>query len=213
MPSSERALRSANNALTLIAQETIRPFQDGKMNQMHVHALPWPSDALEALGEVNVRLRVTLSYFVEPNPARRGWRDRYQYASHGLRFDLKSSLETVEAFRKRINAKAREQGEKAMKTDSDSKNWVLGEQARFRGSLHSDIWTGPAAVLAQRGIVGISPVSGWWKEQKDRDRSARGARYALVLSIETDATDVDIWTPVAQEVGLPIEEVVDIPTT
>jgi hypothetical protein len=35
-----------------------------------------------------------------------------------------------------------------------------------------------------------------------------GARYALVISIETDAEDVDIWTPVAQAIGVPIEEIV-----
>jgi len=27
------------------------------------------------------------------------------------------------------------------------------------------------------------------------------------VSIETDAEDVDIWTPVAQEIGVPIEEI------
>jgi hypothetical protein len=31
-----------------------------------------------------------------------------------------------------------------------------------------------------------------------------GARYALVLAIETDAEDVDIWTPVAQQIGIPM---------
>jgi hypothetical protein len=50
-------------------------------------------------------------------------------------------------------------------------------------------------------------VSGWWKEQPKRDRSELGARYALVVSIETDAEGVDIWTPVAQQVGVPIEEI------
>jgi hypothetical protein len=57
-------------------------------------------------------------------------------------------------------------------------------------------------------VIGVYPVSGWWKELPKRDRSELGARYALVVSIETDAEDVDIWTPVAQQVGIPIEEVV-----
>lgn len=34
---------------------------------MHLHDLPWPSDLLESLGELETRLRVTLSYFVEPS--------------------------------------------------------------------------------------------------------------------------------------------------
>ena len=81
---------------------------------------------------------------------------------------------------------------------SDAAGWFLGEVARNKGSIHSDIWVGTAADLAERGWVGIYPVSGWWKDQPKRDRSVVGARYALVISIETDADDVDIWTPVAQ---------------
>lgn len=47
-------------------------------------------------------------------------------------------------------------------------------------------------------------MSGWWKERKDRDHSERGARYALVVSIETPGVDVDIWTPVAQQIGIEV---------
>ena len=72
-----------------------------------------------------------------------------------------------------------------------------------RGSLHCDIWRGSAATLAERSLIGIYPVKGWWQEQPKRDRSEFGARYALIVSIQTDAEDVDIWTPVAQQVGIP----------
>ena len=68
VPSLDRALRSANDALTLVAQATIQPFFNGKMNEMHLHELPWPKNVLEQLGQTPVRLRVTLSYFIEPNP-------------------------------------------------------------------------------------------------------------------------------------------------
>ena len=53
-------------------------------------------------------------------------------------------------------------------------------------------------------MIGVYPVSGWWKEQPKRDGSSQGARYSLIVSIETDAEDVDIWTPVANQVGIPI---------
>lgn len=56
--------------------------------------------------------------------------------------------------------------------------------------------------------MGIYPVTGWWKEQPARDRSL-GARYALVVSLETDSTEVDIWTPVAQEVGVLVETIIE----
>ena len=78
---------------------------------------------------------------------------------------------------------------------------------RHRGSLHSDIWEGSAAELAERGVIGVYPVSGWWKEQPNRDRSDLGTRYALVVSIQTAAENVDIWTPVAQEVGVTVQNV------
>ena len=88
------------------------------------------------------------------------------------------------------------------------RNGGVGESARSKGSIHSDIWEGTAADLAERGAVGIYPVSGWWKDQPRRDRSQVGARYALIVSIETEVEGVDIWTSVAQEVGVPVEEVV-----
>jgi hypothetical protein len=56
-------------------------------------------------------------------------------------------------------------------------------------------------------MIGIHPVSGWWKDQPKRNRSEFGARYSLVVSIETEAQDIDIWTPVAQEIGVPVEVV------
>lgn len=49
------------------------------------------------------------------------------------------------------------------------------------------------------------PVTGWWKERPDRDRSDDGVRYSLIVSIETPGVDIDIWTPVAAEAGIPIE--------
>lgn len=204
VPSSERALRSANDALTLVAQSVIHPFADGQMRELHLFELPWPRDVLHALGAAHVRLRITLSYFIEPNPGRRGWRRRHRYASHGLRFDVKGPTESLVEFRKRLNRKALDEDEAKPSTGGDSSEWCLGEHARNRGSLHSDILWGNAADLAERGVVAVYPVSGWWKDQPKCDRSHHGARYALVVSIETPGVETDIWTPVAEQVGVPV---------
>lgn len=155
-----------------------------------------------------MRLRVTLSYFVEPNPGRRGWKKRHRYASHGLRFAVKSPTESLDDFRKRVNQQALDEDEDKPKTGGDASDWFLGEQTRNKGSIHSDIWVGTSADLAERGVIGVYPVSGWWKDQPKRDRSGLGAHYALVVSIKTEAEGVDIWTPVAQEIGVPVQEVV-----
>jgi hypothetical protein len=205
VPSHERALRSANDALTLIAQDSIRPFVDGKMGELHFFELPWPREVLQSLGETEVRLRVTLSYFIEPNPGRRGWKKRHRYASHGLRFEVRGPTESTDEFRKRLNKKALDEDEEKPSTGGDSSEWYLGEQARNRGSIHSDILSGSAADLAERGVIAVYPVGGWWKDQPKRDRSEKGARYALIVSIETPGVAADIWTPVAQQIGVPVE--------
>ena len=210
VPHLDRALRSANDALTLVVQAALRPFSDGKINEMHLHQLPWPKDTLEELGQTFVRLRVTLSYFVEPNPGRRGWKKRHRYASHAFRFDVKSPTESIGEFRKRLNYRALEEDEDRPSAGSDSEGWFLGEQTRNKGSIHSDVCAGTAADLAERGVIGIYPVSGWWKDQPKRDRGVLGARYALVVSIETEAAGVDIWTPVAQQIGIPVEVVTEV---
>jgi hypothetical protein len=205
VPDATRALRSAADALTLIAQDTIHPFDgEGRMREMHLHDLPWPTEVLAELGSAEVRLRITLSYFIEPNPGRRGWARRYSYASHGLRYEVRRPTESTLEFRQRINQMARQEEERRPSA-SDATEWVFGPDQRTAGSLHSDIWTGTAADLAERGMIAVFPVTGWWKERKERDGSERGARYALVVSIQTDAENVDIWTPVAQELGIPIE--------
>lgn len=103
-----RALLSSTNDVTLVAQDRLRPFKRGDSgnivgHQMNLHQLPWPTMELHALGATQVEVRVTLSYYVEPNPGERGWIRRYRYASHGLRFAMKRSLENLNAFCARIN--------------------------------------------------------------------------------------------------------------
>ena len=202
VPSTDRALRSAGDALTLVLQSTIRPFDDKRLREMHTHDLPWPTEVLADLAESSVRLRVTLSYFIEPYPARRGWRHRYRYASHGLRFELKRPDETNDEFHKRLNRRALDE-EEGRPASGDSDGWQLGSQARSRGSLHADFWDGTAVELASRGRIAVFPVTGWWKEQPKRDRSEFGVRYGLVISIETPVETADLWTPVAAQVRIP----------
>ena len=117
VPDLDRALLSASNDATLMVEDALLPFRkDGsaiKTRDRHLHRLPWPRDELLALGDQDVELRVTLSYFVEPNPGERGWTRRHRYASHALRFAVKRSLKTTLQFRQRINraAEAEEEGD------------------------------------------------------------------------------------------------------
>ncbi len=206
VPTLERCLQSAEDSLTLIAQGTISPFKDGKTDEMHVYELPWPVEELKKLGEAEVKLRITLSYFVEPKAGRRGFKAAWQYASHGLHFEIRGPTESTDTFRKRMNKKQLADEEKRP-SFSNSSEWFLGERQRNRGSLHSDIMTGTAADIAERGAVGVFPIGGWWKEQSARDRSVLGVRYALLVSIETEAVDAELWT----EVDTQIQNLTQVP--
>jgi hypothetical protein len=137
---------------------------------MNLPQSPWPRNRLLALGNHAVELRVTPSYFVEPNPGERGWTKRHKYASHGLRFAVKRALEGQGSFRSRINrvAEIEEQGQ-ARASDPGGDTWVLSTQ-RDRGSIHSDIWRATAAVLATRDAIALYPVGGWWREKRDQEK-------------------------------------------
>lgn len=205
VPNFSRALFSSLNDTTLVVEDSLHPFwRDAagavKTRDMHLHTLPWPSAQLEALGETIVDFRITLSYFVEPNPGERGWTRRHRYASHGLRFAVKRSLETLDAFRARING-AIEMEEQGLPADVGGDGWLLGT-IRNAGSLHSDYWQGTAAELARRDAIAIYPVGGWWKEKPNLARYDRAVRYALIVSIRAIAGNIDIYTPI--QAAIPI---------
>jgi hypothetical protein len=208
VPDLARALYSALNDATLIIEDSVQPFwrdPDGtvKTRDMHLHTLPWPRAELEALGELEVNFRVTLSYFVEPNPGERGWTRRHRYASHGLRFAVKRGLETLNDFRYRINQAAQAEEQGGVPIDPGPDNWFLGS-LRTVGSIHSDVWTGTAAELSRRDAIAVYPVGGWWKEKPTLARFDRRARYALLVSIRAIAAAVDIYTPIETAIPIPV---------
>lgn len=197
VPSPDRLERSASDDLTLVVQDEFVPFQgrDFALREFRLHELPWPEAELRGLGEAEVELRLTLSYFVEPAASRRGWRRKFTYQSHGLRFALRRPHESTAEFVRRVNREGSADG-------SDS--WLLGENQRDKGSIHSDIWTGTAAELARCGVLAVHGVGGWWKYNARRDRVDAPVRYALLLSLST-ASAVDLYAPVVAQLALPIE--------
>lgn len=209
VPNLSKALWSASNAATLIVEDSLQPYAQSeseiKTKDMHLHRLPWPNQVLESLGEIEVRMRVTLSYFIEPSPGRRGWTRKHRYQSHGLRFAVKRPTDTDDDFRKRISKAARDEDDEEIDQGSDEREWELGEWLRHKGSVHSDTWSGTAADLAACGTLAVFPVTGWWRERKHLGRWNRQARYSLIVSIETPSTDVDLYTPIANEIGVAVQ--------
>jgi hypothetical protein len=210
VPTEERVLTSAADAVTMIVEDKFIPFEPGKsgvsIRALRIHDLPWPRETLLDLFDVELELRITLSYFVEPNPSNRGWGSGYRYSSHQLRFDLKQPTETVAAFENRVGRQAQQEEENASPTLPASqrgadKRWLVGSAGRSRGSLHSDVWTGPGQELAECGRIAVVPIGGWWKDNKRMDRIRLPVRYALLVSLKAK-TDVDVYTPIASQIGI-----------
>ena len=208
VPNLECAISCAANSLSLISQSTIQPFCKHATKSryiskdMHIYRLPWPTRVLEGLGELNVRMRVTLSYFIEPSPGEVGWKDRYRYPSHGLRFEVNGPGEAETEFVQRINMKARDD-EEHPGTEGANDHWTIGA-ARNVGSIHSDIWSGTAAQLALSNLIAVHPSVGWWRERYHLNKFNKQTRYSLIVSFTLPGQNIDIYTPVRVSLGVPV---------
>ncbi|SMX95220.1 Subtilase family protein [Brevibacterium sp. Mu109] len=209
VPSEDAVLLSSRQSVTLVTQDTFVPFEgtEYKMRRFRLHAFPWPTEVLETIGAGDVTLKVTLSYFVEPSASRRGWRQRYSYASHLLRFDLKAPTDLTEAeFIARLNREAEndEDSSRPSRSSGSDQRWMIGPNQRNLGSLHQDIWEGSGQDLAASGVIGVYPVGGWWKRNRRKDRLDLPIRYSLIVSLKTQEQGVDLYTPIATDLQVPV---------
>ncbi|KUO56338.1 MAG: hypothetical protein APF78_01860 [Sphingomonadales bacterium BRH_c3] len=208
MPSLARAIGSLDNDVTMVVEDSLSPFKMAKSkaatDELVVHELIWPKERLTELGGTLVQLRITLSYFVEPNPGERGQSRRHSYASHGLRFALKPADEKLDVFLRRITSEAGARPPARQGTDA---GWTIGPQLRHRGSLHGDIWEGTAADLAERNSIVVYPTGGWWRENLAQGRVGEQVRYSLIVSIRT-AEGVDIYSEVSAQI--PAEVAIEV---
>ena len=209
VPDSERASASATNHLAMMAQAQIQPFQlkgSRKFNECHYYNLPISGALLEELENEPVELKVTLSYFIDPNPGLSANVDPQRYQSHGLRFDLQRPRETLAQFKKRVNASESENPRRAAGAPADGR-WVLGADSISAGSLHCDVWRGPAIELLGRSMLCVKPVNGWWRNRSSPDVCNQQTRYSLVVSLKTKNVELDIHTPIsvaAAKVPIPV---------
>lgn len=86
--------------------------------------------------------------------------------------------------------------------------WELGPKLRESGSVHSDTWRGSVEQLIERRHIAVFPVGGWWRYLRgdpDAPNWEKLASYSLIASLRTVEADIDIYTPVAIELGIGIE--------
>ncbi len=200
VPSLQNALWSLTNSVTMVVEDSLTPFSRSqgsspRMNEARYHALPWPKEILSSLGPADAEMRVTLSYYIEPNPSSRG-RSKYSYESHGLRFDVQQPTETFDHFKGRVNSQSRKDGQTYTSDSESQESWIVGKNNRHRGSIHSDIWRGSAVELATCNAIAVYPTGGWWQKRQVLGKYESEARYSLIVTIETPKNDIDLYTPI-----------------
>lgn len=199
VPELGRALRSASNALAMIIEDEITPYGHSKNtgnpvdNEMKLFELPWPKQELRNLGSNLVTLRVTLSSFIAPNPSEEARGNKFRYASHNLRFKLNRADENEKQFLARISKLA---DDPDGPTSGEEDQWQFGRVRRDVGSLHIDQLTCKASDLAQRNLIAVHPAAGWMKQKSRLKNTLPQVRYALIIEIEADAIEAELYTEV-----------------
>lgn len=233
VPDLEKAIYSANNALTLIAEKEFQvydykrdengviprlirtqEFKNDKVCQILMIPMPWPAELFQSdeLRDRKIKVKITLSYFVDPNPSSRGYGRKFSYQSHNLRFDLQMPTETEAEFMNRINANIEEESDErddATRRPRDDR-WTFGKRSPMRtsGSIHQDVLTTNGAELANMKNIAIYSVGGWWRDSKKIRPENTKTRFSLIVSIDAGNIDVDLYTPIKNIIQ--IENVVEV---
>ncbi|MFV7236690.1 S8 family peptidase [Flavobacterium sp. ZB4R12] len=206
VPNLQKALFSLENSLTLIAEREIQPYKfeksKGQYNEYHLFSLPWPKEALEILDDKSVKLIVTLSYYIEPNPGSRKLATHYSYHSHQLDFEIINRNEDVKDFQIRISKPETETKEN--RPSRKGVSWEVGNTVSSKGSLRKDFITLTGREMSERNILAVFPKNGWYKNLKRQNKFNEKVRYSLIISLETEEVNVDLYTPVLNQLAIPL---------
>jgi hypothetical protein len=112
---------------------------------------------------------------------------------------MKKRTETKARFKRRISAS---QAKDVSDPAKEKSCWLLGPKAIQCGSLHCDLWRGPAIDLAGHDAIAVYPVGGWWKSHIGQRRMSDKARYSLIISISAAGQAVDLYSEIANLVGV-----------
>ena len=206
VPDEDIAIYSNEKYATYIFENQLIPYIKGETSniygQMHFYDLPWPKELLEEMGSEEVRIRITLSYYVKPSPGYAGRTSKYRYASATLQFDLKTATETQEEFLCRRN---NNEGKKT--TDNENNRWTIKQQRRERGTVQSDWIKCTAADLAEMDKIVVFPGPGWWRDRKLANVD-NIVSYSLIVSIETKETGIynAVETAIVNRIGIQIAQ-------
>lgn len=222
-PHQPRLFGSGESGVTMIIEDEIQPYDpdspagNASLGYFNLHELPWPTDVFDLNRDVELTMRVSLSYFIYPCPGSRTWEKnkKYHYTSHLLRFKVKHSDESEEVFQKSLEKSIKDDendAEDTIETDrpgADNK-WMVGSQLRGKaGSLVQDIWQGTAAQLAEMGHIAIFPVKGWFATRKFPENHEfhnchqLPVRYSLIVSIDAEQ-EIGLFTSVSNRISITV---------
>jgi hypothetical protein len=54
--------------------------------------------------------------------------------------------------------------------------------------------------MSQRNILAVFPKNGWYKNLKRQKKFNEKVRYSLIVSLETEEKEIDLYTPVLNEI-------------
>jgi len=168
--------------------------------KVKLYRLPLPESLLTD-ADPDVELRVTLSYFTEPNKfARR------TYHGLDLTWDMQGPHEPQEAFLERINALKRPKdadGKRVKASKTKSFDWKIGINPRSRGTVQSDRWRGKMSALVGDKLIAVVPVLGWWDQRKAL--RTQEMNFSLVVSVLGPGVYAAIKPRIAAEAAVSIE--------
>jgi hypothetical protein len=168
--------------------------------KVKLYKLPLPESLLSD-ADPDVELRVTLSYFTEPNKF-----GRRTYHGLDLKWDMQGPQESDAAFKQRINALLRPTGAdgKRLKIEkTQSFDWDVGIERRGRGTVQSDRWRGKMSALVGDKLIAIVPVLGWWDQRKAL--KTQEMKFSLVVSVFGPGVYAAIKPRVEVEPGILVE--------
>ena len=157
---------------------TTKVTESKNRRKMKLFRLPVPRSLLTDT-DSDVELRVTLSYFAEPNKF-----GRRTYHGLDLTWDMQGPQETENDFLERINALKRPKnadGKRVRIGQTESFDWEIGINLRSRGTVQSDRWRGKMSELVDDKLIAIVPVLGWWERRKSLRK--QGMRFSLVVTV------------------------------
>ncbi len=204
VPVPHLGMASDSNRPVMIYEGVLRPSHRDSERRPHRVAdfieLPMPHDALDDLGDMPVKLAVTLSYFIEPTDNL----TRGTYPGGRLRWDLQGPTEDPASFRARVNQLIRDQGGRP---GGGSFDWEIGAANRSRGTLQHDRALVSASQIAGPRLLAVYPVTGWWE-----DRAATWERklpYSVIVSADLGDVDLDLYSfavvslqPISVDLGI-----------